>query len=243
MLATAPGRIVGRVLVQLEDAGLYRIVLDGQPDSEKSAMDDVMPVVNRAVVTAFIRARPDLVWLHAGAMKSEGRALVLIGGWGHGKSTIAASLLNRGWTYLSDDIAPFDPANLTVHPFPEMPRVRRNPGALLDRAAVARLPKFDVGLNDATIARAPSVCAGLIFPKYDGEGANRVYPCPPSVAVLKVLESCLSFAHHREVALRFASSLAQRVPAFHLSFCDADLVAAQLIEAFASPGAESVADP
>ncbi len=238
MLAATSGHIVGRVVVHREDEVRHRVVVDDQADAEICSVTDLMPVVNRAVVTAFIRARPDLVWLHAGAVQLDGRALAVVGPWGHGKSTIATSLLKRGWTYLSDDVAPFDPSNLAIHPFPEVPRVRQGPGTLLDRESVATLHKVDVGLSDAAIARTPATCAGLIFPVYQSEGPNRFSLCPPSRAALLVLEGCLSFAHHREAALRFAASLAQTVPAFHLSYSDVESAADELTTMFAASQAE-----
>ncbi len=238
MLAATPGNIVGRVVVYREDSVRHRVMVEDQPESETSTFTDLMPIVNRAVVTAFIRARPDLVWLHAGAVQLDGRALALVGPWGHGKSTIAACLLTRGWTYLSDDVAPVDPSNLAIHPFPEIPRVRQGPGMALDRESVATLRKIDVGISDDAIARTPAICAGVIFPEYQSDGPNRLSPCPPSRAALLVLEGCLSFAHHREAALRFAASLAQTVPAFHLSFRDVETAADQLTDMFASSQAE-----
>ena len=39
---------------------------------------------------------------------------------GRGKSALSTSLLGLGWKYLSDDIVPFDPATLAVHPFPKI---------------------------------------------------------------------------------------------------------------------------
>ncbi len=239
MLAPRPGHIVGRVVVHCDDRSHHRVVVDDQADSETTTFTDLMPIVNRAVVRAFIRARPDLVWLHAGAVHLGGRALALIGPWGHGKSTIATSLLKRGWSYLSDDVAPFDPSTLAIHPFPEMPRIRLSQASPLDREAVSKLPKVDVGISDEAIARAPATCAGVVFPQYESDGPNGLSTCPASLAALRVLEGCLSFSHHRETALRFAASLAQTVPAYHLSFRDADTAADLLIERFApSPGCE-----
>ena len=164
MLAARPGHIVGRIVVHREGPLLHRVMVEDQADSAIATSTHLMPIVNRAVVTAFIRARPDLVWLHAGAIQVGGRALAIVVPWGHGKSTMTASFLNHGWTYLSDDVAPFDPSNLAIHPFPEIPRVRVSPERPLDRESVASLRKVEVEIGDEAIARAPAICAGVIFP-------------------------------------------------------------------------------
>lgn len=59
----------------------------------------------------------DAVVLHAGAVTRGGKAMVLLGHSGLGKTTLTVELVRRGWGFLSDDFAVMDDRAI-VHPFP-----------------------------------------------------------------------------------------------------------------------------
>jgi len=238
MIAVRGGRLVGTVSAHREgDRGWVR---DADGMCPAATLSDMMSVLNRAVVRAFMRARSDLVWLHAAAVDHAGRALVLAAPWGRGKSALSTSLLGLGWKYLSDDIVPFDPATLAVHPFPKTLRIREHAGRALDTEDVAKLAKRDVPLRGDDIAVQPTACGGVVFPRFGWDAPNRLSPCRAPFAVLELLPGCLSFAQHPEAALRFAGMLVQAVPAFHLSFHDSRMAAKLLTERFAvSPAGRS----
>src|SRR5262249_33205030 len=152
-------------------------VTDADGVCPAATLADILSLVNRAVVRAFMRARPELVWLHAAAIEREGRAIVLVAPWGRGKSVLSASLVGVGWKYLSDDIVPVDSATLAVHPFPKTLRMRERADRALDREQVARLAKRDVPLGEDDIAPGPTACAGVVFPQFDHNEPNRLSRC------------------------------------------------------------------
>jgi hypothetical protein len=61
----------------------------------------------------------DLLAFHSGAVERDGRVVLLAGFSGGGKSTLTAAVTQRGWRYLSDEVASVDPASLAVYPFPK----------------------------------------------------------------------------------------------------------------------------
>jgi hypothetical protein len=61
--------------------------------------------------------------LHASALEVGGRALLLVGSEGAGKSTTAAALLQRGHAVLSDDVAPLSGRGDTFWISPGLPRL------------------------------------------------------------------------------------------------------------------------
>jgi hypothetical protein len=67
-----------------------------------------------ATITALQRR---LVFIHAGVVEKAGRACVLVGDSGAGKTSTVAALLRQGATYLSDEVALLDPATGNVLPF------------------------------------------------------------------------------------------------------------------------------
>lgn len=113
-----------------EGAGELSLVRDGDGwviESAESgrftgiALEDLMPTVKDEVRLQFMRSRPDLLWMHAGAVERDGGALLLSGKSGQGKSTMATYLVDHGWRYMTDDVAPVRMETDAVIPFLQAP--------------------------------------------------------------------------------------------------------------------------
>ena len=89
--------------------------LSGHPSPVSQAVQWIVQTLF-AELTSFII-------LHAGVVEKNGRALILSGPPGTGKSTLTLALLERGFGLLSDDVCPVDRATGRVHPFPRTFRV------------------------------------------------------------------------------------------------------------------------
>lgn len=68
--------------------------------------------------------RSDLYFLHGAVLGYRGQGIALVAPSGVGKSTTCMELLEYGWAYLSDELVPLDPADLTVHPYPFAPSLK-----------------------------------------------------------------------------------------------------------------------
>jgi hypothetical protein len=66
---------------------------------------------------------PNLIFVHAGVVAHEDRAIVLPGDSFAGKTTLVAALVRRGATYFSDEFAVIDHEGL-VHPYPKLLSIR-----------------------------------------------------------------------------------------------------------------------
>jgi hypothetical protein len=78
----------------------------------------------RSEVEKFVAAAcRDRVFVHAGVVGLDGRAIVIPGRSGSGKSTLVQAFLRAGATYLSDEYAVVDDRG-RVHAFPRQPMVR-----------------------------------------------------------------------------------------------------------------------
>lgn len=62
--------------------------------------------------------RTDLYFVHSSALEHQGRVIMIVAESGTGKSTTTWALLQHGFRYLSDELAPIDPASFEVHPYP-----------------------------------------------------------------------------------------------------------------------------
>lgn len=67
---------------------------------------------------------PDHVFVHAGVVACEGRAIVIPGRSFSGKSALVTALVRAGAAYASDEFAPID-GDGSVHPFPRAIKLRR----------------------------------------------------------------------------------------------------------------------
>ena len=80
--------------------GGRRIVVDPEPEADPPY---VAAVVSGELFAVLLRQRGLLV-LHGSAVARNGRGIGFIGDSGWGKSTLAASLVERGWRLLTDDL-------------------------------------------------------------------------------------------------------------------------------------------
>ena len=122
------------------------------------------------------------VFIHAGVVGWRGRAILIPGASGTGKSTLVAALLRAGASYYSDEFAVLDDRGL-VHPFARplsirredgLPAGRHDPQEFGSQAGVEALP---VGLVAVT--------------KYVPRGDWRPRPMTPGQAILALLENTL----------------------------------------------------
>jgi hypothetical protein len=227
MLAPAATRAVGELEVS-RSGGQYHISGNTEVDLEDSSLADVLRCLRFSVVQLLIQAQPDLLWVHAGAAASGGRAVLFPGSRGRGKSTLVTGLCARGWFYLSDDIVPLDSRTGGVIPFPQTPAVRPDPGREMPPDWLRALDKVSVDLGPERMAREPVPAGALVFPAYGVGATTTLSGCAPAAAAVELFQHCWNFGSHGEEAVRHVCALVQRVPAFRLSFSNGDLAAERL---------------
>ena len=215
--------------------GGYAVVGGCEPDSTDGTLADAIRSLRYQATLHLMAARPDLVWLHAAAVSRDGRALLIAGPGGSGKSSLATELVGVGFCYLGDDVIPLDPVSGTAFPFPVTPAVRSTPGGRLPRKAVATLPRFEVELDAARVAPAPVPVRLVVFPAYTGRLVN-MRSWPPARTALDLLRHCLNFERHGEPTVRALCSLAATWSAIGLRFDHAGRAAVALAAAWRTGG-------
>ncbi|MGH7389313.1 MAG: hypothetical protein ACREM3_07615 [Candidatus Rokuibacteriota bacterium] len=221
MLVGEPARPIGRLEVD-RDGGRYRVRGNTEIDLEDGSLHDVLRCLRFSVIQLLIQARPDLLWLHAGAAARSEKAILFPGLRGRGKSTLVTRLCARGWAYLSDDIVPIDPASGAAIPFPQTPAIREHPGQEMGDEWLRAPNKVEVPLRQGAVCREPVRVAAVVFPAYSADAATELNPCSPATAAADLLRHCWNFSQHGETAVRLACALVSRVPCSRLSFRDGD---------------------
>lgn len=184
MIALAPkGKSAGAFSVLQGDAG---IVVRGSDGPDKSFQDPKVAAreLYHRAVKALIDARPDLLWLHAGAMSLGEQAILLCAPSGHGKSTLVGELLRWEWSYLSDEVAPIDPISAKVLPLPLSPAKRVGGQRSVAARDVQTLEKSRSTCSPAWSASFP---AGSVT--FTSSDTRRKAHQSPSPTVLQRLQS------------------------------------------------------
>jgi hypothetical protein len=120
----------------------------------------------------------DRVFVHAGMVAIDGRALLLPGRSGCGKTTLTAALLAAGAAYGSDEYAVLGPDG-RVHPYPRPLEVRD--GAVRTRVPAARL-------GAATLS-GPVPVAAVAHLRYQPGSGYLVEPISAGAAVLRLFDN------------------------------------------------------
>ncbi len=202
--------------------GVYELTLNGELVHSHEEWWEVGHIVRHEIIDAFINKHHHLLWLHAGAAVRDGEAVLFVGPFGHGKSTLVTRLCSRGWSYVSDDIVPIDMSNGYIFSFPLTPIVRENVGTQLPRERVAEIPKVKVSLSPRSFHREPAPIGGVVLPTFSvGTGARQESYSPAAVA-LEIVKAGINSEENANGAVAFCSWLVGRVPVLPLTYSDAD---------------------
>jgi len=99
------------------DTGGAYAVIRGEETYTKNLEFDLALELLEAQVRAYVALHsPDKIFVHAGAVATRGKAILMPGMSFAGKTTLTAALVRAGAIYYSDEFAPLDEHGL-VHPY------------------------------------------------------------------------------------------------------------------------------
>jgi hypothetical protein len=107
----------------------------------------VLGLLDRVVMAVLERLRwQGILGTHAGVVEVDGRAVLLSGRSGRGKSTLTLGLLRRGAGWLTDELALIAADDVTVLPYPRALHVSPATAGLLPELAFLHArPRHDLG--------------------------------------------------------------------------------------------------
>ena len=162
--------------------------------------------------------------LHAAAAEKDGRAVIMTGHSGSGKSTMAALLGETGWRFLSDEFALLELEQGRVHPFPRLVSLKNEGvGAIEQRVMHDRLgprlrgtPKGDIRhlvppLEAIRRMDEPAAPKLILFPRF-GE-ARAVRAVPPGELFMRLTQASTNYVALGEAGFRALTRLCETVPA------------------------------
>jgi hypothetical protein len=223
MEGTGTGETIAEVEVtRAADGFVGRSALGTYP--HPGPLSDVVRWARYQAIEHLIQARPDLVWLHGAAAGRRGRAALMPGRRGRGKSTLVTRLCRRGWSFLTDDIVPIDPDAFRILPFPQLPAIRPDPGRDLPESWLRQVEKDEVPV-DERVEPDPLPVGVLVLPEAVRSGETTLEACSSAEAVRELAPGCWNFAEHGARAVEVLARLVTGRPSFRIRFRDADRAA------------------
>lgn len=212
-----------------------RIVRRGKPAMPAADAGEGLYLLEKDLTVALQRRRSDLLFLHGAAIARAGRAMILAGDSGAGKSTTAWALVSRGWEYLSDELAPVDLGSLVVAPYPHALCLKRRPPSgpplpqgTLDLGRTLHVPADRLG---ALHSPPPRPLEAIVFVGHDaGARAPRIWQIGRAEAAARLYTVALNALAHRGRGLDATLDLAARVPCFRLEAGELGRTADLLVE-------------
>ena len=172
-------------------SGSYELTRDGDFLVGEMSLDVALSWLRRELSDHIAFAATDHIFVHAGAVEHEGRAMVLPGATQAGKTTLVAALVRAGAIYLSDEFAPIDTAGL-VHPYARPLSIRHDGTTQVDH---------DVASLGGSAAVEPVPLGMVVLTSFRPGAEWRPERLSPGDGVLALLANAIQARMQTEQAL------------------------------------------
>ncbi len=163
--------------------------------------------------------------LHSAVVAKAGRAVILPGQSGQGKSTLCAALVARGWRHLSDEFALLDPDTLAITAHPRPISLKNRSIAVVSAWApeLAMSPAYE-GTPKGTIAYVrpspdaveaapmPAMPAAVVYPRFDPDAEPGLDPMGKAAAFIALTACSVNYREFGEAGFGALSRLVDGVP-------------------------------
>jgi hypothetical protein len=182
---------------------------------------EALAVLENHLTQAVAEMAPQRLFVHAGVVGWNGKAIVIPGPSHAGKSTLVAALLAAGATYYSDEYAVLDPQG-RVHAFPRPLQLRDG------RGVAARLEPEPGGGRRAVLPLPVGLVAAA---RYDAGAHWQPARLTPGRTLLELLSNTIVARSHPATAMATLRRVASRATSFKGRRGEANETAAWLLEA------------
>ncbi len=179
---------------------------------------------------------------HAAVVEKNGRAVIIPGMSGQGKSTLCAGLIHSGWRYFSDEFAMIDFDDLSLIPYPRPLSLKNQSISVIrDHFPEAEISNSLTDTPKGTVAyirparemmsrvgeRAQP--AAIIFPNYQPDSEAEAYPLKLAEAFLVMTMSSVNYDRFGETSFDALSKLIDQCGVYNIHYPDLK-TAIQLVE-------------
>jgi HprK-related kinase A len=206
-------------------------IVDGTTPFDSFPFEHALPTFEWGLNWVFAQRTNMWLLLHAAAVERDGSALLFPAYPGGGKSTLAASLANRGWRLLSDEFGIVTDECRTVRPFVRPPAIKNAAIDVLRKFAPEAsfgpvIPNTRKGtiahmrVPRASIARgATDARIGLIaFPQFEAGAPVSVARIGQADAFMRLAVHAFNYEVLGERGFRMVGELVRRCPCHVLRY-------------------------
>lgn len=207
-------------------------VPEGEPNIAHDPVERLVGTLNHV----GLDNDPGRLHLHAALLERAGIGFLICGASGAGKTTIAATLIQAGFKYLTDEMVPLRAATRTLEAYPKPLTLKGyaigrfgDPNSDVSEAARVVRPASDLGGVGTRAA-----CEIIVFPRFIDGSNTRLGRIPPVEAVHRLFAETLDVERFGPEALGILTDLAARASCWSLEYGDVD-TAVRLIEGLTPP--------
>lgn len=217
--------ITGRIDV-LVDEGRFAVIRDGEPVFGRTDVSVARHLALREILIALHGPDRVAAVLHAAAVERAGRALLLAGDSGAGKSSLSLALLGEGWRLTTDDLAAVTPEGALL-PFPTPISLKPGTRNLLPPAAKAKTTPGGVGAFEIAYLSPPATtpadakvrAEAILFPRFALGTAPALERLSPETAFARLF-ACGARVVGVSGSIGPLARLVRDTPAFALAYGD-----------------------
>lgn len=242
-LSSAPGKCSAEWSVESrkgrkKTARSYLSYEDGNLIHQTQSIEDALDYLEWRITTRILQNLKQFIQIHAAGVERGGKALLLVGPSGSGKSSLALCLLRRGWKCMSDEVVLLDAGCGSVLPFPRSFHAdfsamkifhdlvaKQGDTAFRDSSGKMRLdPSF--ALEDWVAE--PSPPGWIVFPDYQPGHSGEIEPVGETEALSLMLSQAINLAEHGKRGLDALMELVRSLQCFRLTTGDLNVATSLL---------------
>jgi hypothetical protein len=189
------------------------------------ARDELPAFLMDEVVRGLIVDLNTAVALHAGAVARNGKAILVPGATGSGKSSLIAWLIDRAFDYLTDEITLLLNAGANILGLPRAMVIKSGAdksvmqlSAFAGAAPISSAAQLILGAPGAVPKRGPISCGLIVFPQFSEGAELRIEPLSTAAAAVRLIGCNLNARNLPDGGFAAISRLARSAPAVTLVY-------------------------
>jgi hypothetical protein len=214
-----PSTADGTYEIRSRPGGGYDFLLDGSPVSERIELPLALTLLEGQLQVYVGLHAPNRIFVHAGVVGYEGRAIVVPGRSFAGKTTLTLALVRAGAVYYSDEFAVLDERGL-VHPYARPVSVRDGGEAQTDH----HIERFG-----GVVGVEPLEVGTVVFAQYRPGAEWDPTEIAPAKGALSMFENALPALSRSEESMRAIKQAVRGALLLEGDRGEADVVARSLL--------------